>query len=532
MSGGVRVEGGVLALDSAPASVITVASNAEARLVGRFGPVTVAAGGTISLGATITNSPVTITSGVVRLTAAGLQEGRLAASFETNSPNPATAVRLGTSYAHTRESQLLFPDSSTYVYSGYLYVPGDRPVTWTFAKMFDDNVRFQLDGTNWIVHTTWNVLATTNVTLTPGYHEFELRLGQGGGGVGPQVSNFVWGFSVDREGRGMLSPDYYVPLVDMGDGLTFVVSTSQFGVANSFTTLGDTTFDLASVAKPIVTGAVNVGGNVTFAGAPGRSADLRGLVTLNVSPTLTVTSGVQVTVKTNVVEGFAGAALTKAGAGTLRLEGNALWSGNTTVAGGTLQLAGSTAPASPVLQIDAGATLDVTGMPGGTLTLGAGQTLKGNGTLAGGLIVDNGSTLSPGLSPGVLTVTGNLDFDTGGTFAVELLGTLAGQWDQVQMQTGSTLTPGGGTLSVTAPNPLTLGFVFPVISGWSTIDSSTFAGLPDGATFTAGANQFQINYGTLTGYENDVTLTVVPEPSTLGLVGMIAAAVLLRRRLR
>jgi len=485
----------------------------------------------VSLGATVENTLITVTSGVVRLTGAGLYEGRLSGSFETNTANPATAVRLGTSYAHTRESQGLFPDSSTYVYSGYLFVPGDAPVTWTFAKAFDDDMRFRLDGTNWIVHTTWNTLALTNVTLSPGYHEFELRVGQGGGGVGPAFGNWVWGFMVDPLGRGVSNADFYVPLVDLGDGRTFVVSTNVFGVANSLTTLGDTVVELASIAKPVITGAVAVGGHLTVAGAAGRSLDLLGQMTLNVSPTLTVTSGVNVTVKGDVVEGFVGAALTKAGAGTLRLEGGALWSGNTTVAGGVLELAGTGAPASPVIEIQSGATLDISGLSGGVLTLGSGQTLRGNGTFAGGLIVDNGATLSPGSSPGTLTVTGNLDFDAGGVFEVELLGTLAGQWDQVLMQAGSTLTPGGGTLSVTAPNPLTLGFVFPVISGWGSIDGSTFAGLADGATFTAGANQFQINYGTLPGYADDVTLTVVPEPSTLGLVGLMAVAVLLRRRM-
>jgi len=509
MSGGVRVEGGVLALDSAPASAVEVA-----------------AGGALSLGPTLTNSPITVTSGVVRFTAAGLYEGRLGGSFETNSANPATTVRLGTAYAHTREAQSLFPDNSTYVYSGYLFVSGNQPVTSTFAKAFDDNVRFQLDGTNRIVHTTWNQLYTTNVLLSPGYHSFELRLGQGGGGVGPSFGNWVWGFTVDGLGRGGTTPDTYVPLVDMGDGLTFVVSTSEYGVANSLTTLGTTTFELASVARPVVTGAVNVGGNMAFAGAAGRSAAFLGTMILRTTPTLFVTSGVAVDVVGSIVAGVPGAGLVKNGAGVLALHSANTYDGDTTVAAGTLRLQVGATLASPNIQVDAGATLDAAA---GALTLALGQTLKGNGTVVGGLIVGNGATLSPGASPGALTLAGDLEFQSGGTFDVELLGPLS--YDQVLM-TGGGVRPGGGTLLVSAPGVLPLGTVFPIVSGWGSYDSSIFVGLPEGTTFTAGVNQLTINYGTLTGYGDDVTLTVVPEPATLGLLGMVAAAFLLRRRMR
>jgi len=223
----------------------------------------------------------------------------------------------------------------------------------------------------------------------------------------------------------------------------------------------------------------------------------------------------------------------KDGPATLTLLASNSFSGLARVMSGTLALSGTGSIRNAhTIQIDAGATLSVTPRVDQTLSLASGQTLKGHGTLQGGLIAESGSFVKPGTSPGTLTVTGDVTFDSGSTFEVELLGTLLGEWDQLLMTGVYELTPGGATLSVIAPNPLTLGFVFPIVENWGTIDSSVFSGLPDGATFTAGANQFQINYGTLPGYADDVTLTVVPEPSTLGLFGMVVVAVLLRHRRR
>jgi len=211
------------------------------------------------------------------------------------------------------------------------------------------------------------------------------------------------------------------------------------------------------------------------------------------------------------------------------------FTGMARIMNGTLELlTNAMFAAANTIRIDAGATLSVSGRTDRALTLASGQTLSGNGTLLGGLIVGAGATVAPGVSPGALTVTGgDVTFQAGSSFDVEILGTLAGQYDQLLMSAPQTLTLGNATLLVTAPNPLTLGAVIPIISGWGSIDSSTFSGLAENAEFTAGGNVFRVNYGTLTGYEDDVTLTVVPEPATLGLVGLAAAvAKLLRRRLR
>jgi autotransporter-associated beta strand protein len=200
------------------------------------------------------------------------------------------------------------------------------------------------------------------------------------------------------------------------------------------------------------------------------------------------------------------------GPGTQILGSNslALYTGYTSVSNGTLQIDGSLA-GSPQVRVYSGATL------------------KGSGFI-GGAVILYGGTLAPGSSPGTLTVTGNVTFSSSATFDVELLGPLAGHYDKLLM-VGSSLDLGGATLSVSAPNLLPLNTVFPIIQGWSSINS-TFASLPEGATFSAGSNQFQINYGTLSGYGDAVTLMVVPEPGTYGLLTAALVAIWLRRRMR
>ncbi|MCX7818394.1 MAG: autotransporter-associated beta strand repeat-containing protein [Kiritimatiellae bacterium] len=240
------------------------------------------------------------------------------------------------------------------------------------------------------------------------------------------------------------------------------------------------------------------------------------------------------TLPTNYLGQFSGnMSFEKRGPAELKLHADSFHTGATRILEGALTLITNGAlSASSTIEIGAGAQLTVTGRLDQTLTLNPGQTLKGEGTLRGGLIVGNGATLSPGTSPGVLTVIGDVALQSGSTFEVEVLGPLAGQYDQLLMTSSSMFTPGGATLSILAPNPLTLGLVFPIVTGWGAIAPSTFAGLPDGATVVGGVNTFQINYGTLTGYEDDVTLTVIPEPATLALVGLSAAVFVLRRRLR
>lgn len=219
----------------------------------------------------------------------------------------------------------------------------------------------------------------------------------------------------------------------------------------------------------------------------------------------------------------------KDGPASLTLESAHTYSGTTRVMAGTLALTGGASIVnSSMIQIDAGATFSVTQRTGATMTLVSGQTLKGEGTYAGGLIVASNATVAPGSSPGTLTTTADVEFQSGSTFSVDLVGTLAGEADKLVMAgAGDTLTLGGATLSLITPNVLPVSSSFVIIDGFSSI-SGTFAGLPnDGDTVATANNTFEIQYNA-----NDITLTVVPEPASLGLIGVAGLFGWLVRRRR
>jgi fibronectin-binding autotransporter adhesin len=180
-----------------------------------------------------------------------------------------------------------------------------------------------------------------------------------------------------------------------------------------------------------------------------------------------------------------------------------------------------------------------------TIVLNAGRFIKTGGVLnftsfemnGGTLSADtfngdlnqNGGTVSPGASPGTMTITGDYSLNSGDLF-IELDGLAAGtQYDQL-IVTGDVSLAGDLTLDVGfSPS---LGDMFTIINNQGTNPVSGM--FSQGSSISAGGFLFGINYGG--GDGNDVVLTVVPEPSTalLGLVmtGLITIAVQRRQRHR
>lgn len=216
--------------------------------------------------------------------------------------------------------------------------------------------------------------------------------------------------------------------------------------------------------------------------------------------------------------------LVKAGAGTLTLSGAFTSTGTVHVTGGILAFTGTSSVAASVLQVDAGAKLVATNRVS-TLQLGSGQTLKGTGTFVGGLITEAGAVVAPGASPGTLTVQGDLAMNAGSSLSVELNGTGAGAYDVVAFA--------GGLLALSdASLDVSLGFsptpyvdTFTIVSGLGALPSGTFAGKPDGGSFLVGSTWMEIDYT-----PTSIVLSVIPEPSTFGVLGLAAALAILRRR--
>jgi autotransporter-associated beta strand protein len=161
-----------------------------------------------------------------------------------------------------------------------------------------------------------------------------------------------------------------------------------------------------------------------------------------------------------------GSSLVKVGAGMLTLDGTLSYDGATIVSNGVLALAGSAnldSVTNPVA-IRAGAFLDVSAMPSSTLTLGNlnPQALTGSGTLRGALVVNNNSTIAPGDSTGILTVTNTAS--VAGTFSAQLNRTNTPNSSRLAAQS-ITLSP-GAILMVTNIGPgLRFGDTFQLLSG-------------------------------------------------------------------
>jgi len=269
-----------------------------------------------------------------------------------------------------------------------------------------------------------------------------------------------------------------------GEGGQIYFSLAAEGGTARVQVFGNGSLDIASHDRPGVTigslegsGVVFLGGNNLSVGGNGESTTYSGLMRDGGHPG---GPGARDT----------GGSLTKVGPGTLTIAGSSTYTGATTIEAGTLILDGSITSAVRV----------------------NGGILAGAGTVRA-VTVNSGGTLSPGNSPGILSVLGNLTLSLGSTYLVDLNGTAVGtQYDQASV-TGTIIIE-DAILSLRIGGPLLAGDQFTILNNDGT-DAVTghFSGLPKGGTFTAGSQTFTISYQGSDG--NDVVLTtVVPEPAT------------------
>ena len=186
--------------------------------------------------------------------------------------------------------------------------------------------------------------------------------------------------------------------------------------------------------------------------------------------------------------------LTKNGTGTFGVNEATTFTGPTTVEAGTLAfsnvLNNNNVGGSATIDVQGGTFLDVTGLGSSRLDVKSGQTLQGTGTVTGAVTAESGSDISPGTSPGILSV-GDFILSAGSDLNIEINGVTPGPdpggHDQLDVTGTVTLA---GTLVVTQPSGTYTpvgGEEFIIIDNDGTGDavSGTFAGLAEGATVSA-----------------------------------------------
>ena len=211
-----------------------------------------------------------------------------------------------------------------------------------------------------------------------------------------------------------------------------------------------------------------------------------------------------------LADGFSSITIGDAAAGTGAVDINAsTFTDPVTIVGGSVDVDGLDAGTNAAtLTARTGAITSPAGVAG-ALTDVTASTLTVNGNLA------------PGASPGQMVVDGNVTFDGGDTYSVELEGTTPGSGhDQLRVE-GSTrvVTLGGATLAASTGGAYTPGSTDSlVIIDNVEADSSvvgTFADLNDGDQLFISCHPFTIDYDGGTN-SNDVVLSYNPTPVISG----------------
>jgi fibronectin-binding autotransporter adhesin len=202
---------------------------------------------------------------------------------------------------------------------------------------------------------------------------------------------------------------------------------------------------------------------------------------------------------------YGSGAVTKLAAGKLTLTGANTYTQATSVNAGTLVVANTTGSATGTSPV----------------TVLSGATLAGTGTIGGAVSIASGAHLSPGTSPGNLTV-GSLSLVAGSVLDYEL-GT-AGNSDRTTITTTGGLSLTGGTVNITALGGFGAG-------RHTLLDYvGDLSGSP--ANLTIGSAPAGYTYAFVDNAANtSIELVVaIPEPARLALVFSAGAVQLFRRR--
>jgi len=321
--------------------------------------------------------------------------------------------------------------------------------------------------------------------------------------------------------------------IDLAGGLSFATPLTTWGRENATTT---------GYLLRNVSGSNTWSGPITITGGGGNyglvadadtltiGGNVSSMVTGFSSPrSLQIAGAGDVVISGNVEKGGTDwgsqdLAISKSGSGTLTLSGTNDYGGTTTISDGRLLFNGDSSLATGAVTVNGG-------------------TLGGSGRVGGGITVNAGGRLAPGTSVGAFR-SGALSLVDGGFFDYEFDSTAAGSVGADLMVVEGGLDLAGGvslSLADVAGTAVAVGqgTTFSVINYTGTWNSGLFTvgGTPlaDGDTFTVGLNTWQIDYAAASGGVNFpgqqvagsfVNLTAVPEPASLGLAAVAAAALL------
>ncbi len=156
----------------------------------------------------------------------------------------------------------------------------------------------------------------------------------------------------------------------------------------------------------------------------------------------------------------------------------------------------------------------------GTMTVGVNGLLSGSGLIEGATTV--AGNLNPGNSPGTMTFNDALTLESTATLTLEITGTDSSEYDILANDGGDILSAGGTLVFDTTGYTATLDDTFTVFTNWGgfagSFDSISGTDLGDGLSLDT------------TNLLVDGTVTVIPEPATLGLLAAFGGGIMFVRR--
>jgi hypothetical protein len=286
------------------------------------------------------------------------------------------------------------------------------------------------------------------------------------------------------------------------DGTFNLNTTGSFQVIDgSSLTVGDLT------GGSVTVGSVNMSGTATL-----PQLTCKGSVSIGYGSSLHVAGNAA----------LSGATVAVSDSGSLVAVAGSLYLGNRTPGstGPTALGVGSGAAVTvgSVLDLANGSSVDLTGggivnvgtgpvpVTAGTIRVGPSGKLAGDGFIYGSLLVDGG-TLSPGHSPGTLTIVGDMALLSNGNLLIEIAGSpSSGEYDRLDVQ-GNAHFGGNLTLEFEGYNPSWNGeYTFlQALSQNGAFDSVNIVGIDPSL----------VQYDGHSG-----SFSVVPEPSTFALLGI------------